>query len=154
MRCRVSLESVDQPEAVALVGELDAHLEALYPAESRHGLTLEALRASNVLFALARDETGSAQGCGAVMFLPNFAELKRMYVRPALRGNGIGAAIVQFLERQAADRGYVTIRLETGTQQLEALRLYERLGYARRGPFGNYRDDPLSIFMERRMEPR
>lgn len=45
MQCRVAIETVDQPDAVALVGELDAHLEPLYPKESRHGLSLDALRA-------------------------------------------------------------------------------------------------------------
>jgi putative acetyltransferase len=41
--------------------------------------------------------------------------------------------------------------LETGPYQHQALGLYERLGYARRGPYGDYRDDPLSVFMEKRL---
>lgn len=152
MKCRVAIEAVDQAEAVALIEELDSHLEPLYPPESRHGLNIEALRATNVLFAMARDELGVAHGCGAVVLLSGFAELKRMYVRPKSRGRGVGALILQFLERQAADRGYVTIMLETGIKQSEALSFYERLGYVRRGPFGSYRSDPLSIFMERRID--
>ena len=152
MNCHVAIEAVDQPEAIALIAELDAHLEPLYPPESRHGLKLEALRAPNILFALARDDRGSAHGCGAVALLPEYAELKRMYVRPESRGRGIADSIVQFLERQAVGRGYDSVVLETGIRQLAALSFYERLGYVRRGPFGNYRADPLGIFMERRID--
>ena len=150
--CRVAIEAVDQPEAVALIRELDAHLEPLYPPESRHGLKLEALRAPNVLFVLARDHGGAAHGCGAVALLPRYAELKRMYVRPESRGRGIADTIVRFLERQAAERGYGSVLLETGVKQLAALSFYERIGFVRRGPFGSYRPDPLSIFMEKRID--
>jgi putative acetyltransferase len=152
MKFRVAIETVDQPEAVALIQALDAHLEPLYPPESRHGLKIEALRATNVLFVLARDEGGSAHGCGAVALLPRYAELKRMYVRPESRGRGIADSIVRFLERQAADRGYGSVLLETGVKQLAALSFYERIGFVRRGPFGSYRPDPLSIFMEKRID--
>ena len=111
----------------------------------------EALRTANVLFAMARDELGLAHGCGAAALLPGYAELKRMYVRPKSRGRGIGDAIVRFLERQAADRGYLNMMLETGINQSQALSFYERLGYGRRGSFGDYRSDSVSIFMERRI---
>jgi putative acetyltransferase len=148
----IALETVDQPDALALVGELDSHLNPLYPPESRHGLSLEALRATNVLFAIARDEYRSAHGCGAILLAADHAELKRMYVRPDSRGCGIGARIVRFLEGLAAKNGYTICRLETGLMQAEALSLYGRLGYVRREPFGSYRPDPLSIFMERRID--
>lgn len=148
-RCTVAVEPVDQPEALALLGELDAHLEPLYPPQSRHGLKVEALRAANVRFVLARDAAGAAQGCGAVVFLDGYAELKRMYVRPGMRRGGMASAIVRFLEREAGERGYGVVRLETGVKQLEALPFYERMGYARRPPFGAYRPDPLSVCMEK-----
>src|SRR6185503_20354912 len=73
---RVAVETIDQPEALALVAELDAHLEPLYPPESRHGLTVDGLRAPNVYFVLARDAAGRAMGCGAVMHAEGYAELK------------------------------------------------------------------------------
>lgn len=148
---RVSVETIDQPEALALVAELDAHLEPLYPPESRHGLTVDGLRAKNVFFVLARDPSGRAMGCGAVMHAEGYAELKRMYVRPSARKHGVGAAIIGFLEQHAADHGFATVRLETGTKQGEALSFYEGMGYARRGPFGPYRPDPLSVFMEKNL---
>ena len=71
-----------------------------------------------------------------------------MFVRPEARGRGIGRAILAAIE--AALRGRVTIlRLETGIKQEPAMRLYESAGFRRRGPFGSYRDDPLSVFMEK-----
>ncbi|MFZ3321948.1 MAG: GNAT family N-acetyltransferase [Usitatibacter sp.] len=135
MRLGIRAETIDQDDAIALVGELDAHLEALYPPESRHGLNLEALRAANVRFVIARDEAGRAHGIGAIVFKDGFAELKRMYTRPSSRGHGIGAAVVGFLEQQARERGHSIVRLETGVKQLEALSFYEGLGYARRDAF-------------------
>jgi putative acetyltransferase len=151
VKYRIRTETIDQAEALQLVSELDAHLEALYPPESRHGLNVEALRSTNVSLAIARDEAGAAHGCGAIVFLDGFVELKRMYTRPGSRGQGIGAAIVEFLEQQARGRGYAIVRLETGVKQKEALSFYERLGYSRRDAFASYRPDPLSIFMEKRL---
>jgi putative acetyltransferase len=151
MKIRIRVETIDQADAIALVTELDAHLEALYPPESRHGLNLEKLRATNVRFVVARDEAGEAHGCGAIMFVDGFAELKRMYTRPSARGNGVGAAVVEFLEGLARNRGYSVVRLETGVKQHEALSFYEGLGYARRDVFTGYKPDPLSVFMEKRL---
>jgi len=152
MKIRVGRETIDTPDAMALVRELDAHLEALYPPESRHGLNFEKLRAPNVSLVLARDESGAAHGCGAIVFYDDFAELKRMYTRPASRGHGVGAAVVGFLESLARERGHAVVRLETGVKQLAALSFYEGLGYARRGAFAGYKPDPLAIFMEKRLE--
>jgi len=146
---RVAVEAVDQPEALALVGELDAHLEPLYPPESRYGLTLDGLRAPHVRFVLARDASGAAQACGAVALLPQLAELKRMYVRPAVRGRGAAESVVNVLEGIAVANGYGELYLETGVLQHAAMAFYERIGFRRRGPFGDYRDDPTSVFMEK-----
>ena len=151
MKVKIAIEPVDQPEALALISELDAHLQALYPPKSRHGLTVAELRGSNILFVLARDEQDAAHGCGAVALLDGHAELKRMFVRPVSRGLGVADAIVAFLEREASNRGYGVMRLETGLYQTAALSFYARLGYARRDPFGAYRPDPLCVFMEKRL---
>jgi putative acetyltransferase len=71
-----------------------------------------------------------------------------MFVAQGARGLGLRRAILETIE--AAVRGRVSaLRLETGVKQLEAIRLYEAAGYRRRGPFGSYRDDPLSLFMEK-----
>jgi putative acetyltransferase len=135
-------------EARALIGELDAYQERLYPAESNHLVPIDALRAPNVVFLMAWLGP-QAVGCAALLDQDGvYGEIKRMYVRPGLRGLGIGAALLRELVSQARGRRLVGLRLETGIHQPEALALYERAGFARRGPFGDYREDPLSLFME------
>ena len=149
---RIAFERPDQPEVVALIDELDAYQKPLYPPESHHGIDMAALMRPHVLFAVARTGEGEAVGCGAVVLTDGWGELKRMFVRPALRGRGIAQAIVGLLEASVRERGFALMRLETGVSQPEALRLYERAGYVRRGPFGDYGPDPLSVFMEKRLE--
>lgn len=145
----IALESPDQPDVVRLIDDLDAYQKPLYPPESHHGIDIAALSAANVLFAVARDEEGTAVGCGAIVVGPEFGELKRMYVRPGHRGQGIAARLLGFLEGEATARGCTTFMLETGPSQPEALALYARSGYERRGPFGGYGPDPFSVFMEK-----
>ncbi|HUR90266.1 MAG TPA: GNAT family N-acetyltransferase [Ramlibacter sp.] len=147
----IRIEPPDQPEAIALIDALDAYQRPLYPAESHHGIDIDALRQPNVVYALARTAEGEAVGCGAVVVEGSWAELKRMFVPPPHRGRGIAQALLSFLEAEAMHRGVEWLRLETGFLQPEALRLYERAGFVRRGPFGDYDDDPHSVFMEKRL---
>lgn len=146
---RIAIERPDQPEVVALIDELDAYQKPLYPPESHYGIPIEALLKPHVLFAVAREANGEAIGCGAVALNDGWSELKRMFVRPAVRGRGVAQGILAFLETSARERGYALMRLETGVSQPEALRFYERAGYSRRGPFGDFGPDPTSVFMEK-----
>ena len=148
---RVAIERPDQPEVLRLIEELDAYQVPLYPAESHHGIDVAALLGACVSFVVARDESSVALGCGAVVMNGGWAELKRMYVLPRARGRGVAQAMLRLLETIGVERGASVMRLETGNLQPEALRLYERAGYARRGPFGDYDDDPHSVFMEKRL---
>jgi putative acetyltransferase len=147
----VALESPDQPDVIALIAALDAYQDGLYPPESRHLLDLASLQRPNVLFAVARDATGQAIGCGAVVLLPVYGELKRMYVSPSSRGRGIAKKLLTLLEAQAARSGCELLQLETGPYQPEALAFYQSAGYERRGPFAEYSNDPLSVFMHKRI---
>jgi putative acetyltransferase len=147
----IALETADQPEVIALIAELDAYQDALYPPESRHALDLAALTQPDVLFAVARTAAGQAVGCGAVVLDAEAGELKRLFVSPAARGQGLAQRLLARLEAEAVGRGCQLLQLETGPYQPEALGLYARCGYERRGPFGGYADDPLSVFMEKRL---
>lgn len=144
---QIALESPDQPEVVALIDELDAYQKPLYPAESHHGIDLAALCRPNVLFAVARAAGGRAVACGAIVLERDYGELKRMFTAPSHRGQGIAGALLTLLESEARRRGCSQFRLETGHLQPEALAMYERFGYRRRGPFGDYAEDPNSVFM-------
>jgi putative acetyltransferase len=145
----IAFESPDQPEVIALITELDAYQDTLYPPESRHYLDLASLTQSNVYFAVARDDAGWAIGCGAVVLYPEFGEIKRMYVSPRGRGQGVARKLLVLLESRASKAGCQLITLETGPYQHEALALYASAGYERRGPFGEYANDPLSVFMQK-----
>jgi putative acetyltransferase len=145
----ISFESPDQPEVHALVGELDTYLYSLYPAESVYAMDISSLLDPNVLFAVVRDAEGAAVGCGAIVVQPEYGEVKRMYVRPQARGLGLARRLLDTLEAKAVEHGCRTFMLETGPTLSEALALYERLGYERRGPFGDYPADPHSVFMQK-----
>jgi len=143
----VTLESPRQPEVIALIAELDAYQDTLYPAEARYALDLDSLAQPNVLFGVARGPEGHAVGCAAIVLNPAYGEVKRMYVRPELRGQGAARQLLDALESAALAQGCRTLMLETGPYQAEALAFYARQGYARCGPFGDYPDHPLSVFM-------
>lgn len=145
----IKLESPNQPEVVALIGQLDAYHLSLYPPESVYALDMDSLLQPNVLFAVARKADGAAVGCGAMVVTPEYGEVKRVFVHPSARGQGVAQRLLGMLETQAMARGCRQFMLETGPSQPEALALYQRLGYRVRGPYGDYPDDPLSVFMEK-----
>lgn len=147
----IAIERPDQPEILRLIRDLDAYQTALYPAESTHLLGIEELCGSDVGFFVARHHH-SPVGCGALRRLSNTAaELKRMYVLPQARGFGIARRLLTEIEIHARGIGVRTLQLETGVRQHEALRLYNSAGFQLRGPFGDYRPDPLSVFMEKKL---
>ena len=86
----IAFESPDQPEVIALIADLDAYQLSLYPPESVYALDLPSLMQPNVRFAVARDAAGAIVGCGAIVLTPEYGEIKRMYVRPAARGQDRG----------------------------------------------------------------
>jgi putative acetyltransferase len=150
---RVTKESPDQPDVIALIAELDAYQDTLYPAEARYALDLASLKKANVVFVVARDSNNTALGCGAVVFSERSGELKRMYVRRESRGQGVAQQILGELESAANDVKCEELLLETGPYQPEALAFYKKQGYVPRGPFGTYPDHPLSVFMGKSRAP-
>jgi GNAT superfamily N-acetyltransferase len=77
------------------------------------------------------------------------AELRRMYVAPGARRRGAARALMSELEDKARRLGYKTLRLETGPEQPEAIRLYEESGFAVIPNFGPYTTQRRSICMEK-----
>jgi putative acetyltransferase len=147
----IAFESPDQPDVIGLIAELDTYQDSLYPPESRHALDLASLKQPNVLFAVARDSRGLAIGCGAIVLLPEFGEIKRLYVHPRGRGQGLARKLLALLESRALQEECKLLRLETGPYQPAALALYAAAGYERRGPYGDYANDPLSVFMQKKI---
>jgi putative acetyltransferase len=140
----------DSADAVQLITELDAHLHPhLYPPESRHAFSIDKLVREGVAFFIA-DYGGKPAGCGGLkLFGSEYGEIKRMFVRPAYRGFGLAKAILNRLAEYAQQRQVNVLRLETGIYQTEAIGLYERCGFERRPPFGDYKDDPMSVYYEK-----
>ncbi|WP_246281911.1 GNAT family N-acetyltransferase [Fodinicola acaciae] len=106
------------------------------------------------VFLVAVDDSGEAIACGALRPLDETSvEVKRMYVEPAARGSGVATAILRALEGAALERGWHTVRIETGTAQPDAQRFYQREGYEKIPLFGSYVGSTLSICYERSLTP-
>ncbi|WP_432486891.1 GNAT family N-acetyltransferase [Kineococcus sp. SYSU DK018] len=145
-RWRIAAEDWDAPDGAALRAAQRAELDARYGSDD-HEPGAAPTAADVAVFLVARDEEhGLAVACGGLRPLaPGTAELKRMYVRPALRGSGVATAVLRELERAAGRLGVTRLVLETGTAQPEAVRFYEREGYVRIENYGPYAGEPLSV---------
>src|SRR5712691_8208018 len=96
-----------------LIAELEDVLSAEYAPENRHGLPLEAIFQPHVRFFVATLDSLPV-GCGGVALFDGFAEVKRMYVRPAARGHGVARAILDRLVAETRAADLPILRLETG----------------------------------------
>ncbi|ATN34270.1 GNAT family N-acetyltransferase [Rhizobium sp. ACO-34A] len=151
MSVTIAREPVRQRAVIALLEQSDAYMATLYPAESNHLLDVNSLEKPEVSFFVARKD-GEIVGCCALVEAGDgTAEIKRMFVSPDARGLAIGRLLMEALEDGARTMGLGAIRLETGISQPEAIGLYRRFGFEEIPPFGSYRPDPLSLFMEKRL---
>lgn len=92
-------------------------------------------------------------GCGAFKkFDETKVEIKRMYVKPEFRGQGIAMKILSELEKWAAESGYSSTVLETGKRQPEAINLYKKAGYQIIRNFGQYEGVENSVCMMKKIE--
>ena len=144
VRIEPALNATD--EVRLLIDELEAVLAAEYPPEQRHGLALDAIFQPHVRFFVATRQ-GAAVGCGGVALFADFAEVKRMYVRETARGQGVADAILARIEEEVRRARLSLLRLETGTRQLAAMRLYARMGFKECAAFGEYALN--SVFLEK-----
>ncbi|OWQ93763.1 GNAT family N-acetyltransferase [Roseateles aquatilis] len=142
------------PAAMSLLAQSDAYMAALYPSESNHLEDPHSLAQPQVRFIGVWLAEWLA-ACGAVKVVDDddgpYGEIKRVFVQPQFRGRGLSKVLMEELEAHLRAQGIDLVRLETGVHQPEALKLYETLGYDRRSPFGRYAEDPLSVFMEKRL---
>ena len=124
----------------ALIGALNAELQALYPepGATHFSLEPEEVTAGRGAFLVVYDQ-GTPVGCGAVRLLDaETAELKRMYVAPSARGSGLGRRLVDALEAEARGLGARRLVLETGVRQAPALALYRSAGFGPVPLYGEY----------------
>ncbi|MEF2072396.1 GNAT family N-acetyltransferase [Consotaella aegiceratis] len=152
----ITVETPLQDDVALLVAELDAAISAQAPGtpdDFNFRLTAEDMAGADTTVWVARID-GQAVGCGALRLKSggDYGEVKRMYVRPAFAGRGIGGRILATIEAAARDAGAGYLMLETDENYGAACRVYRRAGFRPRGAFGEYPDNPYSLFMEKRLE--
>lgn len=145
----IELDDLTRPAVHALLREHLANMHELSPPESVHALDLDKLRSPDIRFWTAW-EAGQLVGCGALKALSkDEGEIKSMRTPKAIRRRGAGRALLAHILAEARARGYRRLYLETGSSDafVPAQTLYESVGFVRCGPFGDYVDDPHSVFM-------
>ena len=151
MEVTIAAEAFDSADAQMLITALDAHLASRYPPEQRFGPNLKPEQIAQGLgtFVVARID-GRAVGCGAVRLLDEgTVEVKRMYVDPGVRGQGVAKQILSHLEGAGRELGAQRAVLETGIYQDEAIGLYRGAGYSHVDCWGEYATSPSSVCYEK-----
>jgi putative acetyltransferase len=139
-------------EARQLMAELDAEIRRRYPGVEPNCLHAHDYDDPRTVFLVARID-GEAVACGAIRGLePGVSEVKRMYVRDAARGRGVGRRILAALESRAREAGVSLLRLETGTAQPEAMALYQSAGFVAIETFGEYTGNDYSRCFEKKLQ--
>lgn len=139
------------PDLKPLIANLDRYLYGLYPADEVFAVDLNGPDASSLHFIIAYLDSVPV-GCGAIKTIDERStELKRFYVEPAYRSNGIAGLILGDLEQEARNRQFQFIKLETGEPQVEAVRFYNKYGYYEIERFGEYVNCPSSLCLEKRL---
>lgn len=142
-------DDLTSPEMADLIAIHAQTMLAASPPGSCHFLPIDGLRQPSVS-VWSMWEAGALIGCGALKELGNGAgEIKSMHTRAHLRGRGLGRRMLVHILDVAKGRGYTDLWLETGSMDafLPARQLYLAHGFTYCGPFGDYAEDPHSVFM-------
>lgn len=138
----------ENPDFQTLVTMLDQELAILDGADHLFYAQFNTLnKITQAVVAYWEDQP---VGCGTIRaYDPDTVEIKRMYVLPAFRGRGIAGGVLSELEAWAGELGCARCLLETGKKQPEAIRLYQKAGYATIPNFGQYAQMENSVCMEK-----
>ena len=149
---QIRRDDLTGPEIRALLEEHLRNMHELSPPESVHALDLEKLRRPDITFWTAWSDQGELLGCGALRELTaTHGEIKSMRTPRSLRRRGAGRALLQHIIEEARRRSYQRLSLETGAMEAfaPAQKLYASAGFQACPPFGDYAEDPHSVFMTR-----
>jgi len=150
---RIEIDDLTRPQVLALLNEHLTNMYELSPPESVHALDVSKLRGSDITFWTVWEDS-ELLGCGALKELsPTHGEVKSMRTPQKMRRRGAGRAVLTHIVGVARERAYRLLSLETGSAEafLPAQKLYESFGFTYCGPFGDYKDDPNSVFMRLRL---
>jgi putative acetyltransferase len=151
---QICTDDLRGPEIRALLEEHLRDMRRISPPESVHALDLDALRRPDITFWTVRSGA-ELLGCGALKELDErHGEIKSMRTAERHRRKGVARAMLAHIIDTAGKRHYRRLSLETGAQpEFEpARRLYLDFGFEYCPPFGEYVEDPNSVFMTRRLE--
>ncbi|MDE2276335.1 MAG: GNAT family N-acetyltransferase [Burkholderiales bacterium] len=146
----IEVDDLSRPAVQALLQEHLDNMFELSPPEQVYALDLSRLRVPQItVWTVWRGP--QLLGCGALKELsPTHGEIKSMRTPARARRQGAGRAVLQHIIAVARRRGYATLSLETGSHPAfePAHALYRSHGFVRSGPFGDYRPNPHSVFMQ------
>ena len=146
----VERTSPKHPEASALLKQSHALMEELFPPEDNFFLDIDELCVESIRFFTAR-EGQKIVGTGALAIKDDYGEVKSMFTDESARGKGVASAILRQIEDEARAENLKYLKLETGNLLHAAHRVYEKFGFTKCGPFGDYPDAASSIFMEKEL---
>jgi putative acetyltransferase len=153
MKWTIEARPWDDPAGAELRRQQELEIDSRYDVVNHEPGPPPSADNIDVFLVAVEHGTGEAIGCGALRRLDHTsAEVKRMYVVPRLRGSGVATGVLRALEAAATQRGWRTLRLETGTGQPEAQRFYRREGYREIPLFGSYVGSALSVCFERELD--
>ena len=140
----------DDGDFIELVRQLDLELWKRYGEEQSYFDRFNKIDSIKHVVVAYKDS--KPVGCGAFKeFDKSVAEIKRMYVAPDVRGHGIAVTVLTDLETWAIELNYSECILETGVEQPEAIRLYEKCEYKVISNFGQYADVKSSVCMRKQL---
>ena len=150
---KILIDDLSGPEIADFLNEHLREMRSVSPPESVHALDLHNLKKPEITFWTIWEDNNLV-GCGALSELdPAHGEIKSMRISPDLKRKGIASLLLRHILDEAYKRGYQELSLETGSMDffLPARKLYEKFGFAYCDPFGNYIEDPNSVFMTKEL---
>ena len=136
----ITRASLSDPDSRLLIDALNTELLDVYPEPGATHFTLhpeEVTGQRGVFLIVYREE--HPVGCGALRLIDaQTGELKRMYLAPSARGQGLGHQLIRALETEARALGAKRLILETGARQIAAIGLYRASGFRPIPLYGEY----------------
>lgn len=149
MTMQIHEDDPRKPEVSRLLSEHVAAMRSISPPESKHALDVDGLCVPEISFWTVREQD-QVLGCGALYELDStHGEIKSMRTAQDHLRKGVASVLLNHIIKVAQSRGYARVSLETGSMEefAPARALYARFGFEECGPFGDYRVDPNSVFM-------
>ncbi len=150
---QVKKDPLTSPEIIQLLQEHLNNMLEITPSESVHALDLSGLRAPEISFWSVW-QNNELLGCGALKELDKrTGEVKSMRTKEQHRGKGVASTMLEHIISEATKRNYTQLHLETGAfPEFEKARaLYTKYGFEYRDAFGDYTNDPNSVFMTKKL---